>query len=163
MPEPILMPNGITVIGKPFPRICAKCRTKSVWPVTIAYRSTIRFEGQLQTVDTPQLVIPQCKDCGELYFDNYADDQINLAFRIQLHFLSGEQIRANRKVLGLSVPELAGRLGIDDNLLQKWEDDLAIQPRAMDKLMRLYFALPQVRSALDSSTPHLDLGTVVVQ
>jgi hypothetical protein len=83
MPEPILLPNGVTVIGKPFPRTCAKCRARTVWPVTIPYHASVRYEGQLYTVVVPQLVIPRCESCGELHFDNYADDQINQAFGAQ--------------------------------------------------------------------------------
>ncbi len=112
-------------------------------------------------VDLPQLNIPRCAHCGELLFDHWADDQIDLAFRQQVHLLTPKQIQTNRTALGLSRPELAARLGIEEDRLQRWEEDLEIQPRAMDNLLRLYFALPPVRSVLNGEA-HPDLGVSVV-
>ena len=161
MPEPILMPNGVTVVGKPFPRVCARCRTKTVWPVTMPYRASRQYEGVRHAVDVPQLVVPRCETCGELHFDNYADDQINQAFRAQLRLLSPGQIRANREALGLSPNELAARLGVPAESVQRWEDDLQIQTRVEDNFLRLYFALPQVRSVLTGGGAGAELGTAV--
>jgi DNA-binding transcriptional regulator YiaG len=127
----------------------------------ISYSSKQWYEGQLYTVATPQLNIPRCQDCGELLFDNWADDQIDRAFRQQVHLLTPEQIRANRTALGLSPEEFAARLGVEENLLRQWEEDRAPQPRAMDNLIRVYFALPPVRSALNGKA-HPELGTCVV-
>jgi len=161
MPEPILMPNGVTVVGKPFPRVCARCRTKTVWPVTIPYRASVRYEGQLHDVEVPQLVVPRCETCGELQFDNYADEQITQALRAQLHLLTPEQIQKNRTALGLKPEELAGRLGVELDLLIQWEKGLMIQSRVQDNLLRLYFALPQVRSVLSSVDSCVEVGTAV--
>jgi DNA-binding transcriptional regulator YiaG len=96
-----------------------------------------------------------------LIFDNWADDQINHVFRLQAHLLTPEQIRANRTALGLSQEELAARLGVDVDLLRRWEDDMRIQSRVQDNLLRLYFALPQVRSALRGVASGLELGAAV--
>jgi DNA-binding transcriptional regulator YiaG len=161
MPEPILLPNGVTVVGKPFPRSCARCRTKTVWPVTIPYRASFRYEGQAHDVDVPQLVVPRCQTCGELHFDNYADEQITQAFRVKLRLLTPEQMRTNRSTLGLSREELAARLGVEVELLRKWEEGLLIQTRMQDNLLRVYFALPQVRSVLSGTDLGLDVGAAV--
>lgn len=121
----------------------------------------VRYEDSLHTVSVPRLNIPQCSECGELSFDNWADDQIRLALREQLQLLSPEQIRSNRVAVGLSPPEFASRLGVDEESVRRWEEECALQPRALDNLMRLYFELPPVRSALDGG-PHPDLGARVV-
>lgn len=161
MPESILLPNGVTVVGKPFPRACVRCRTKTVWPVTIPYRANRQYEGVRYLVEIPELVIPRCETCGELHFDNYADDQINRALRTQLRLLGPEQIRANRESLTLSQEEFAGRLGVAPELLRRWEEDLELQTRVEDNLLRLYFALPQVRSVLNGAGAGADLGAAV--
>jgi DNA-binding transcriptional regulator YiaG len=119
------------------------------------------YEDQLYLVDTPRLNIPRCQECGELYFDNWADEQINLAFRAQAQLLTPEQIRANRTTLGLSRQELATRLGVEEDLIRRWEENGTLQSRVMDNLLRLYFAFPQVRAALNGE-PHPDLGCCVV-
>src|SRR5262249_31913804 len=149
------------VMGKPFPRVCARCRTKTVWPATVPYRGTVRYEDQLYPVEVPELVVPRCQTCGELHFDNYADDQINQVLRAKLGLLAPEQIRVNRTALGLSQDELAARLGVDAELLRRWEEDRLLQSRVQDRLLRLYFALPQVRSVL-TGDPQPDLGACVV-
>lgn len=161
MPEPILLPNGVTVVGNPFPRPCARCRTATVWPVAISRRETTEYEGRTYAVEFPNWVVPRCTTCGELHIDNYADDQINLAFRAQVSLLTPEQIQANRAALGLSRQELAQRLGISEDLVRRWEENGTLQSRVQDNLLRLYFALPQVRSALDGE-PNPSLGTCVV-
>jgi DNA-binding transcriptional regulator YiaG len=161
MPEPILLPNGVTVVGKPFPRVCARCRTRTVWPVTIPYRASIRFDGQPYEVEVPQLVVPRCETCGELHFDNYADEQITQALRAQLRLLAPEQIQTNRTTLGQSREELAARLGVEPDTLRRWEEGLLFPSRVQDNPLRLYFALPQVRSVLSGAETGLDVGAAV--
>src|SRR5436190_23823408 len=102
--------------GRPFPWPCPRCRQNTVWPVLMPYQSKLRYEDQWYTVDMPQLNIPRCTHCGELLFDNWADDQIDLAFRKQMHLLTPKQIQANRTALGLSRQVLAARLGVEEAL-----------------------------------------------
>jgi hypothetical protein len=78
-PEPILLPNGVTVVGKPFPRVCARCRTKTVWPAQVAHSQTVHDKGRSYSVVIPLLIVPRCEVCGELHFDDYADEQIRQA------------------------------------------------------------------------------------
>src|SRR5438128_853424 len=132
----------------PFPWRCHKCRQKEVRPSVIPYQAVVRHDGVLHTVDIPQLTVPRCAQCGELLFDNDANDQISQAVRGQLHLLSPEQVRANRMALGLSAPELATRLGMPSQTIEELEERLRIQSRALDNLLRVFFAVPQVRSAL---------------
>src|SRR4051794_19286085 len=112
--------------GKPFPRYCDRCRKRTVWPATIPYRSRMGYEDQDYDVDTPQLVVPRCRECGELYFDNAAHEQMSHAARERLRLLQPEQIRANRLVLGSSVQELATHLGVSAEALNDWEEGLLL-------------------------------------
>jgi DNA-binding transcriptional regulator YiaG len=148
--------------GRPFPWPCPRCGKKAVWPVIMPYQSKFWYEDQLYLVDTPRLNVPRCSECGELLFDNWADEQINRAFRVQAALLSPEQIRANRTALGLGRRELAGRLGVEEDLVRRWEENATLHSRVVDNLLRLYFAFPEVRTAL-SDQPHPDLGTSVLQ
>jgi DNA-binding transcriptional regulator YiaG len=147
--------------GKPFPRYCDVCHDRTVWPVRLPYRSQIRHDGVLHAVETPDLVVPQCRVCRALYFDNDAEEQINRALRAQLHLLLPEQIRANRQALGLSVAQLAIRLGVTEALLVNWEEGLQFQARAHDNLLRAFFALPDVRAALRPEGANPTFGSVV--
>jgi DNA-binding transcriptional regulator YiaG len=161
-----MMPNTITTVGppsasKPFPRFCDTCRKKTVWPATIPYTSQIRHDGVLHSVETPELVVPRCQECGTLYFDNHAEEQVSRVFRSQLHLLLPEQIRTNRQALGLSVEQLAGRLGLSADQISNWEEGLQFQSRAHDNLLRTFFALPEARSAMCADGINPTFGAVV--
>ena len=61
----------------------------------------------------------------------------------------GDRLAAARETKGLSQPALAARLGVEDELLRQWEDDLA-EPRAN--------ALQSMASMLDVSMAWLMTG-----
>ncbi|HMC65351.1 MAG TPA: hypothetical protein VKI65_10475 [Gemmataceae bacterium] len=161
MPE-VVRENGEKRAGRPFPWWCPNCRKKAVYRATMPYRLSILHDGQHHEVEVPELGVPRCAECGELVFDNQADDDINRVFRSQIRLLQPEQIRAGRIGLGLSEKELAARLGVPEATILAWEDGLQIQSRAMDNLLRVYFALPQVRRALVGVDQDPNLGTNVV-
>jgi DNA-binding transcriptional regulator YiaG len=149
------------VAARPFPWRCLRCRKNAVWPASLAYSSQIQLEGQVHTVDTPNLEVPRCRECGELHFDNSAEEQISRAARAQLNLLQPEQIQTNRIALGLSVTEFAARLGVPEDLLRDWERGFMFQPRAADNLMRAFFALPEVRAALSGVGQSPSFGALV--
>ena len=134
--------------GKPFPRRCPECGKKEVWPATVQHTSQIKHEGRLRTVEVPELHVPRCRACGELLFDNDADEQIARALREQLGLLSAGQIRKNREDLGLSQRSLAEHLGVAVETISRWETGALTQTRAMDRYLRVYFAVPAARAAL---------------
>jgi len=70
--------------GRAFPWHCPKCRQKEVWLVNIPYQTQRLHEGQLVTVDIPQLSVPRCRNCGELVFNYSADEQIAQALQAQV-------------------------------------------------------------------------------
>jgi DNA-binding transcriptional regulator YiaG len=125
------------------------------------HRAQIRHDGCLHTVEVPHLTVPRCQKCGELLFDNGAHDQVSQALRAQLHLLTPEQIRSNRSALGLSPQELSIRLGMPLETIGQLEDSLLIQSRALDNLLRVFFAVPQARSALGEAAHNPDFGVVV--
>jgi DNA-binding transcriptional regulator YiaG len=90
------------------------------------------------------------------------DEQITEAFRMQLRLLNPAQIWKGRKELGLHHYELAERLGVAEATISRWETGTLIQSRAMDNLLRAYFALPEVRAALRGAGQDPNFGIEVV-
>ncbi len=75
--------------------------------------------------------------CGELVFDDHADEQISEALRKHLGLLTPEQIRLALRALGMPQKTLAASLGIAEATLSRWMSGGLIQSRAMDNLMRV--------------------------
>jgi putative zinc finger/helix-turn-helix YgiT family protein len=159
MTEPEMKSLKPATQGKPFPWRCTECGGKEVYPATVPYTSRIRLDGIIYSVELPELRVPKCRTCGELIFDNDADEQIHGALRKQLRLLLPEQIRENRAELGLSHRQLAAQLRVDAETISLWEDGLLIQSPAMDALLRLYFGVPEVRAALVGADFLPSLGT----
>jgi putative zinc finger/helix-turn-helix YgiT family protein len=137
--------------AKPFPWRCPECGKKEVRPSVISHTAEIRHDGRLYTVKVPKLRVPKCGACGELVFENDADEQISSALREQLCLLQPEEIRGNRDKLDLSQKELAEHLGVAVETISRWENGVLIPSRAMDRYLRLYFTVPAARSALTNT------------
>lgn len=146
---------------KPFPWKCGRCGQRAVKPAIMPYSVQIEHDGRSYTVDLPDLAAPRCKACGEIVMDQAANRQVTDAFQRQIGLLTPEQIRRNREAIGMTQKQLAGRLGIAEATLSRWESGGQIQQRAMDRLMRLYFALEEVRQALSDDARIGSLGATV--
>lgn len=133
---------------RPFPWKCGQCRQREVYPIEGAYSTEIVHDGRSYTVTLPSLRRFGCRNCGEVDLDEEASKQISQAFRRQAGLLTPEEIRQNRKMLGLTQEELAERLGVAEATLSRWENGWQIQQRSLDKLLRLFFALPEARQFL---------------
>jgi hypothetical protein len=70
--------------GKPFPWRCPECGKKEVRPTTVRHTSQIKHDGRPYAVEVASLRVPRCGECGELVFDNDANEQIARALREQL-------------------------------------------------------------------------------
>jgi putative zinc finger/helix-turn-helix YgiT family protein len=134
----------------------------SVRPEVIAYRARVKHDGVVHEIEIPALEVPRCRSCGELIFDDHVDDQINAALRSYLNLLTPVQIRAARDTLQLTQSELAEKLGVAEATFSRWEMGALIQSRAMDNLMRVYFAVPQAREVLNGKARDPNLGSEVV-
>lgn len=147
--------------SRPFPWRCPACGKKEVRLARIAHRSEVRYEGRLHAVEVPTLRAARCAACGELVFDNDADEQIAAAFRESVGLLSAQQIRLNREQLGLSQRQLAEQLGVAVETISRWETGVLTQSRAMDRYLRVYFGVPAVRAALIDQPALTTLGMEV--
>ena len=120
-----------------------------------AYGGDQARRAALYTVEVPRLRVPRCEACGEMVFENGADEQIAAALRKQLGLLSCEQIRANREQLGLSQRDLSDHLGVAVETISRWENGVLTQTRAMDRYLRVYFGVPAARAALVEEVVHV--------
>jgi putative zinc finger/helix-turn-helix YgiT family protein len=144
---------------RPFPWRCRHCGKDEVIMTTTCYAAEVRHDGRLYTFTIPHLDIPVCQACGEKVFTEQVDDQINATLRSHLRLLTPDQIRAALDRIGMMQKEAADRLGIAEATLSRWLTETQIQSRAMDNLLRVFFALPEVRAVLQGTHQDPNLGT----
>ena len=125
---------------------------------TISYDAEVRHDGRLYAFTVPDLLLPVCQACGNKVFTEKVDDQINAALRLTLHLLTPDEMRTALERVAMSQKEAAERLGIAEATLSRWLNETQIQSRAMDNLLRVFFAFPQVRSALSGAGQDPQLG-----
>ncbi len=123
-----------------------------------SYAAEVRHDDRLLTFTVPNLELPICRACGEKVFTEEADLQIGAALRSHLNLLTPEQIRTAIDRVGMSQSEVAERLGIAEEALSGWLNEMTIQSRAMDNLLRTFFAFPTVRIALCGPAQDSRLG-----
>lgn len=143
---------------KPFPWHCIKCGDEEVYPSKLRYATEVKHDGRLHRLVVDDLTIPVCRKCGEKIFTDSVDEQISQALRSKLRLLSPEQILRGVRDLGLSQKEVAARLRVAEATFSRWVTGSVIQSRAMDNLLRVYFAFPEVRRALTGESQDAELG-----
>lgn len=129
--------------------------------MVVPYSVACSYDGRTYTVEIPNFAVPRCPNCGDMIFDSPATRSIDQALRDQIGLLSPEQIRYNREALGLTQEQLAASLGIAAATISRWESGYQIQQRAMDRLLRLYFAHANVRASLGDEAHLGELGATV--
>jgi putative zinc finger/helix-turn-helix YgiT family protein len=127
------------------------------------YTAKVKHDGVIYELLVPSLEVPRCQTCGETYTTNAVDEQVSDALRSRLHLLTPAQIRKGIEKLGLKQQTLAERLGVAPETISRWVNGALIQSRAMDNLLRLFFALPEVREALQGASQDPALGIEVDQ
>ncbi len=146
---------------RPFPWPCSDCSTLTVVPTVMDYAAKVKHDGVIYDLHLPSLEVPRCQTCGETYTTPAVDEQVSDALRSRLHLLTPAQMRKGIERLGLQQRELAERLGVAAETISRWVNGALIQSRAMDNLLRLYFALPEVREVLGGANQDPHLGTEV--
>jgi DNA-binding transcriptional regulator YiaG len=129
------------------------CRQRAITRVKIPYSCEQLFEGRLYLVSLPELEVQKCGNCGQILLSLAETDQIDHEFRRQLHLLQPEEIRAGRETLGLTPEELSRELGVPEDKVARWEQELEFHSRIADKLMRVLFRSVDARSILAASHP----------
>jgi len=116
---------------------------------TLPYAIQIDHEGRKYNVHVPALTVPKCTNCGAISIDDLADKQIDAAFREEAGLLTPEQIYQIRNRLNLTQQELAGRLGIGEAMLSRWETGIQVQQRSLDRFLRTVAEVPGVQQYLE--------------
>ncbi|MCI0463155.1 MAG: helix-turn-helix domain-containing protein [Gemmataceae bacterium] len=132
---------------------------------TVSYDAEVRHDGRLYEFNIPNLEVPVCRACGKKVFTEKVDAQINAALRAHLHLLTPAEMCAALERLQMTQKDVAERLGIAEATLSRWLNEWQIQSRALDNLLRLFFAFPDVRAALNgaSQDPHLGTADILGQ
>jgi putative zinc finger/helix-turn-helix YgiT family protein len=131
-----------------FCKKCSKCRERAVVIATIPYELQMDHDGRKYQVKIADLSVPQCTKCGNFSFDHEASQQIARAFCREAGLLNGAEIRRQREKLGLTQQALAELLDVESSELAWWENGERIQQRHMDRFLRAFFALPELRRTL---------------
>ena len=141
-------------MSRPYPRICATCRERSVQPVTLSsYSTNVEHDGRSYAITLADVSGTQCDNCGALILDDSVADRIDDQLREQAGLLRPTEIRSHRLALGLTQKDLAQKLLIGEATLSRWETGAQIQQRSLDLLLRLCFELVDVRRYLGVSLP----------
>jgi putative zinc finger/helix-turn-helix YgiT family protein len=149
---------------KPFPWKCGTCRQRGLIPAVLDYQADVGHDGRIYPLTLPALSVFRCELCGAIVLDDEADKKITDALRQAAGLLSPEQIRRGREALGLTQKQLAHNLQVGEATLSRWETGGQLQQRSLDRLMRLYFQVPEARRFLEDAaiTPAgLDLPSSV--
>lgn len=147
------------MIDREFSKKCGKCRQRTVALAAVPYAVQIDHDGRKYHVDLPDLVVPKCANCGEIFIDEAADQKISDAFRLQAGLLTPKQIRAGRQdFLGLTQQQFADMLGVAVSTLSRWENGVQIQQKSLDRFMRVVFSNEDVRAALSDDAVLAGLG-----
>jgi putative zinc finger/helix-turn-helix YgiT family protein len=144
---------------RPFPWRCRHCGKSEVVITTVHYDAEVRHGGRLYSFTIPRLDVPVCQPCGEKVFTEKVDEQFNAALRSHLYLLTPEEMRTALERINMTQKEAADHLGIAEATLSRWLTETQIQSRAMDNLLRVFFAFPQVRNALNGDAQDPRLGT----
>lgn len=145
-----------------FPRTCLHCRTKSVVQVHISRDFEVKHDGKLYPVAVHNVPAERCSSCGNVTLGSEVDTCIDAALRDHLNLLAPEQIRANRKLLGLTQAQLAELICCAGETLSRWETGALVQSRGADRLLRAFFGLPELRAFLTAMEHDRSLGVNVV-
>jgi putative zinc finger/helix-turn-helix YgiT family protein len=148
---------------RPFPWLCINCFTPTVVPTVIDYTAKVKQDGVIHELHLPGIEVPRCQTCGQLTVTTEVDEQVSDALRARLRLLTPAQMRKGIENLGLKQQELAERLGVAAETISRWLHGALIQSRAMDNLLRLYFAVPEVREVLQGANQDPNLGVVAGQ
>jgi putative zinc finger/helix-turn-helix YgiT family protein len=127
-------------------RKCPTCRQRAVASVILpSYSTEMEHDGRKYPIDLTEFAVLQCSNCQSILFDDAANDRLFDALRSAAGLLAPSEIRRQREALGLKQRELANLLQISESTLSRWETGAQIQQRCMDKLLRGFFEVEELR------------------
>jgi len=144
-------------MARTYPWKCRSCGQQLLNPKKVDYSTEMEHDGRAYSFAISDLSILECDACGERVLP---DDSLQLVLdelRRKAGLLTPTEIREKRKQLGLTQEQLASHLGVAKETVSRWETGGQIQQRGFDKLLRVYFSVPEARSYLDPklATPQI--------
>ncbi len=140
------------VVKMVYPAWCGNCGKQEVRPGVGPYRIEVKHDGAVHLIEIPELSAPRCAACENVIFGREEDEQINAAIRQRFGLLSPDEIRRRREDgLGMSRADLAARLGVAEDQIARWEGGALIQSTALDRLLRVFFDVPEARAYLQAA------------
>ncbi len=76
LPEVLSEPVPANAHRRPFPWRCSNCKKKEVRLAIVPYTAKVKQDGRIYEIAIPALEIPKCDACGELVFNDNADEQV---------------------------------------------------------------------------------------
>ena len=122
---------------RPFPWRCRHCGEIQVVMATISYDAEVRHDRRVYAFTVQNLSLPICGACGTKVFTEKVDDQINNALRLNLRLLTPEEIRKVLERVNMTQKEAADAWALRKQQLSRWLNEMQIQSRAMDNLLRV--------------------------
>lgn len=149
-------------MSRPFPRSCASCRARAVQPVQLdAYKVAVEHDGLAYTLSLHDVAGTRCEVCLTLILDEPADARLDDELRTAAGLLHPIEIKNRREALGLTPEAVATALSVNEATYARWESGVQIQSRAMDRFLRAFLDLPNLRTyladhPLAAGVPHVN-------
>lgn len=87
-------------MARRFAKICGNCRQKAMEISAVKFDVSIDHDGKQYDVHLDALSVPKCAKCGAISLDNFANEQIDIAFRQKAGLLTSAQIKRGRADVG---------------------------------------------------------------
>ena len=130
-------------------RTCPSCMKRELQPAIIDYRTSVKLDRTPYNVHVPDLHCRECSNCGEQFFGDKADQQIDDALRDAAGLLLSSEILRCRNELGLTQKELAELIGSSSEAVCRWERGLIVQGRMANRALMMVFQSPEARKTAD--------------
>ena len=145
---------------------CRTCREKSVRQIVTDYTVEMEHDGRAYEVTVQNAELFECESCRARSLTDSTRKKLGYALRKKAGLLLPDEIRDQRKRLGLNQEQLAKYLKVAKETVSRWETGGQIQQRPMDLLLRIFFGVPAVRLWLDNPNlicPNMSTNAIFLQ
>jgi putative zinc finger/helix-turn-helix YgiT family protein len=122
----------------------------------------IKYDGAIRHVPVVQMPEWHCAACEVATLHDDSDEILQDALRKHMRLLRPTELRTARESLGLKQKELADLTGCASESLSRWETGAVLQSRAYDRLLRIFFHLPEARELLADLELDPTLGSMAI-
>jgi putative zinc finger/helix-turn-helix YgiT family protein len=143
-------------------RHCHRCKGAIVLRYAPPSIWEIKYDGAIRQVPVERMPEWHCTACDASTLHDDSDEILQEALRKHMCLLRPMELRDARKALDLDQKELAELIGCASESLSRWETGSVVQSRAYDRLLRLFFYLPEARDMLKNLVLNPSLGSIVV-